>query len=84
MNITISQLHHILNEGTAEEVAQMQTQIAAIDAQIQRSQQPLIVRKTRLAAMLAQKQKALAAQNTQQAAKPQEPAVQQPTGQQPA
>lgn len=63
MTISIYQVHKVLSEGTQEEVAQLQAQVAALDTQLQRVSQPLTVRKQRLAAMLAKKQQQLAAEN---------------------
>ena len=74
--ITIVEVNRILNEGTAEEVAQLQAQISTIETQLQRVSQPLITRKNRLTAMLAQKQKQL---SNQPAAQPAQPAPASPT-----
>ena len=69
--ITIYQTYKVLKEGTADEVAQLQAQVSAIDTQLQRVSQPLIARKNRLTTMLAQKQKMLSQQsNTAQPTTP--------------
>jgi outer membrane protein TolC len=75
--ITIVEVNRILNEGTAEEVAQLQAQISTIETQLQRVSQPLITRKNRLTAMLAQKQKQLS--NQPAAPTPAQPAPASPT-----
>lgn len=66
MHLSIYQVHKVLTEGTSEEIAQLQAQIAAIDQQLQRTSQPLVARKTRLAAMLAKKQQLLGVQQKNQ------------------
>lgn len=69
--ITIYNAHKVLKEGTQEEVAQLQSQVSAIDAQLQRATQPLMARKNRLTVMLAQKQKQLSMQPQQPSVTPQ-------------
>lgn len=68
MKIGIYRVHKVLTEGTAEDVAQLQAQITAIDTQVARVTQPLQARKSRLATMLAQKQKQMGNEQKQQAA----------------
>lgn len=79
-SLKFAEVYRVLEEGNAEEIAAMQAQIAQIDTQLQQRTKSLMDRKNRLAALLAQKQKQLAAQQQRQPAAqptPAQPAPQQ-------
>lgn len=67
--ISLRELTVLLSEGTAEEIASLQTQLATVEQQIKRSITPLETRKTKLSQLLSQKQQRLAAEQKQAAAR---------------
>lgn len=79
-SLKFAEVYRVLEEGNVEEIAAMQAQIAQIDTQLQQRTKSLMDRKNRLAALLAQKQKQLAAQQQRQPAA--QPTTAQPAPQQ--
>lgn len=77
-SLSFAEINRVLNEGTAQEVAMLQAQIAQIETAIQQRTKPLVDRKQRLSQLLAQKQKVLNAEQQKAAVQQSQPQTTQP------